>query len=162
GAVPSSQRRVAPRIGETWSMADTDMADSGVVGTQRAARASVPGLDAQATAGPDAITAIDLVGVAKEFRTGGDGVGDGRSMNLSIEEGEFFSLLGPSGCGKTTTMRMIAGFEEPTEGTIFLHGRDVTDVPPNKRDVNMVFQSYALFPHMSVFENVAFGLRRRR
>jgi len=71
-------------------------------------------------------------------------------------------LLGPSGCGKTTTMRMIAGFEEPTEGTIFLHGRDVTDVPPNKRDVNMVFQSYALFPHMSVFENVAFGLRRRR
>src|SRR5215469_8263828 len=142
-------------------MADTDMADSGVVGTQRAARASVPGLDAQATAGPDAIPAIDLVGVAKEFRTGGDVVAAVRSMNLSIAEGEFFSLLGPSGCGKTTTMRMIAGFEEPTEGTIFLHGRDVTNVPPNKRDVNMVFQSYALFPHMSVFENVAFGLRRR-
>ena len=76
-------------------------------------------------------------------------------------EGEFFSLLGPSGCGKTTTMRMIAGFEEPTQGTVRLHGQDVTGVPPNKRDVNMVFQSYALFPHMSVFENVAFGLRRK-
>ncbi|HZC39865.1 MAG TPA: ABC transporter ATP-binding protein, partial [Streptosporangiaceae bacterium] len=77
-------------------------------------------------------------------------------------EGEFFSLLGPSGCGKTTTMRMIAGFEEPTRGEIRLRGADVTDVPPNKRDVNMVFQSYALFPHMSVTENVAFGLRRKR
>ncbi len=76
-------------------------------------------------------------------------------------EGEFFSLLGPSGCGKTTTMRMIAGFEDPTTGTVRLRGRDVTGVPPNKRDVNMVFQSYALFPHMNVFENVAFGLRRR-
>jgi spermidine/putrescine transport system ATP-binding protein len=82
-------------------------------------------------------------------------------MDLQIAEGEFFSLLGPSGCGKTTTMRMIAGFEEPTAGTVRLHGRDVTNVPPNKRDVNMVFQSYALFPHMNVFENVAFGLRRR-
>jgi spermidine/putrescine transport system ATP-binding protein len=82
-------------------------------------------------------------------------------MDLQITEGEFFSLLGPSGCGKTTTMRMIAGFEEPTAGTVSLHGRDVTNVPPNKRDVNMVFQSYALFPHMNVFENVAFGLRRK-
>jgi spermidine/putrescine transport system ATP-binding protein len=70
-------------------------------------------------------------------------------------------MLGPSGCGKTTTMRMIAGFEEPTRGTVRLDGRDVTAAPPNKRDVNMVFQSYALFPHMSVFENVAFGLRRK-
>jgi spermidine/putrescine transport system ATP-binding protein len=70
-------------------------------------------------------------------------------------------MLGPSGCGKTTTMRMIAGFEEPTQGTVRLDGRDVTAAPPNKRDVNMVFQSYALFPHMSVFENVAFGLRRK-
>ena len=70
-------------------------------------------------------------------------------------------MLGPSGCGKTTTMRMIAGFEEPTRGTVRLDGRDVTGAPPNKRDVNMVFQSYALFPHMSVFENVAFGLRRK-
>jgi spermidine/putrescine transport system ATP-binding protein len=142
-------------------MADTDMTDTapagtGLAGTQRAARADVP------AAGAAAVPAIDLVGVAKEFRTGGDVVAAVRSTDLSIAEGEFFSLLGPSGCGKTTTMRMIAGFEEPSEGTIFLHGRDVTDIPPNKRDVNMVFQSYALFPHMSVFENVAFGLRRRK
>jgi spermidine/putrescine transport system ATP-binding protein len=83
-------------------------------------------------------------------------------MNIAIDEGEFFSLLGPSGCGKTTTMRMIAGFEEPTAGAVFLHGVDVTRVPPNKRDVNMVFQSYALFPHMSVADNVAFGLKRKK
>ena len=142
-------------------MADTDMVGTGAAGAQQAPLADVPGPGAQATAGAGATPAIDLVGVAKEFRTGGDLVAAVRSMNLSIAEGEFFSLLGPSGCGKTTTMRMIAGFEEPTAGTIFLHGRDVTDVPPNKRDVNMVFQSYALFPHMNVFENVAFGLRRR-
>jgi spermidine/putrescine transport system ATP-binding protein len=84
-----------------------------------------------------------------------------RGIDLAIRKGEFFSMLGPSGCGKTTTMRMIAGFEEPTQGTVRLDGRDVTAAPPNKRDVNMVFQSYALFPHMSVFENVAFGLRRK-
>ena len=70
-------------------------------------------------------------------------------------------MLGPSGCGKTTTMRMIAGFEEPTTGGIRLHGKDVTGVPPYKRDVNTVFQSYALFPHMNVSSNVAFGLRRK-
>jgi spermidine/putrescine transport system ATP-binding protein len=107
------------------------------------------------------LPAIELAGVSKEFRTAGDVVAAVREMDLQIAEGEFFSLLGPSGCGKTTTMRMIAGFEEPTAGTVRLHGRDVTNVPPNKRDVNMVFQSYALFPHMNVFENVAFGLRRR-
>jgi spermidine/putrescine transport system ATP-binding protein len=83
-------------------------------------------------------------------------------LSLDIAEGEFFSLLGPSGCGKTTTLRMIGGFEEPTRGTVFLTGRDVTDLPPHKRDVNTVFQSYALFPHLDVFENVAFGLRRRK
>ena len=82
-------------------------------------------------------------------------------IDLEIGVGEFFSLLGPSGCGKTTTMRMIAGFEEPTRGEVKLYGKSVLGVPPNKRDVNMVFQSYALFPHMSVFENVAFGLRRK-
>jgi len=108
-----------------------------------------------------ALPAIELADVSKEFRTGGDVVPAVREMDLQIAEGEFFSLLGPSGCGKTTTMRMVAGFEEPTTGTIRLHGKDVTGVPPNKRDVNMVFQSYALFPHMNVFENVAFGLRRR-
>jgi spermidine/putrescine transport system ATP-binding protein len=83
-------------------------------------------------------------------------------VSLDIAVGEFFSLLGPSGCGKTTTLRMIGGFEEPTRGTIYLRGRDVTDLPPHKRDVNTVFQSYALFPHLNVFENVAFGLRRRK
>ena len=80
---------------------------------------------------------------------------------LEIQEGEFFSLLGPSGCGKTTTLAMIGGFEEPTSGTLYLGGDDVTGLPPYRRDVNTVFQSYALFPHLDVFENVAFGLRRR-
>jgi spermidine/putrescine transport system ATP-binding protein len=83
-------------------------------------------------------------------------------LSLDIEEGEFFSMLGPSGCGKTTTLRMIGGFEDPTYGTVFLGGRDVTDLPPYKRDVNTVFQSYALFPHLNVHENVAFGLRRKK
>jgi spermidine/putrescine transport system ATP-binding protein len=83
-------------------------------------------------------------------------------LSLDIPSGEFFSLLGPSGCGKTTTLRMIGGFEEPTRGVIYLGGRDVTDLPPYKRDVNTVFQSYALFPHLDVQENVAFGLRRRK
>jgi spermidine/putrescine transport system ATP-binding protein len=81
---------------------------------------------------------------------------------LDIERGEFFSMLGPSGCGKTTTLRMIGGFEESTSGTIYLGDADVTGLPPFKRDVNTVFQNYALFPHLNVFENVAFGLRRRR
>jgi spermidine/putrescine transport system ATP-binding protein len=107
------------------------------------------------------LPAIELSGVVKEFRARGEVVVAVAGIDLEIAEGEFFSLLGPSGCGKTTTMRMVAGFEEPTEGAIRLHGRDVTGVPPNKRDVNMVFQSYALFPHMNVFENVAFGLRRK-
>ncbi|HUZ35399.1 MAG TPA: ATP-binding cassette domain-containing protein, partial [Streptosporangiaceae bacterium] len=107
------------------------------------------------------LPAIQLSGVVKEFQARGEVVTAVRGIDLAIAEGEFFSLLGPSGCGKTTTMRMIAGFEEPTAGVIQLHGQDVTGVPPNKRDVNMVFQSYALFPHMSVFENVAFGLRRK-
>src|SRR3990172_3993352 len=82
-------------------------------------------------------------------------------VSLAFERGSFFALLGPSGCGKTTTLRMIGGFEEPTSGTIYLGDRDVTGLPPYRRDVNTVFQSYALFPHLSLFENVAFGLRRR-
>ncbi len=81
-------------------------------------------------------------------------------INLEVEDGEFFTLLGPSGCGKTTTLRMIGGFEEPTSGLIELKGQDVTWLPPYKRHVNTVFQNYALFPHLSIFENVAFGLRR--
>jgi spermidine/putrescine transport system ATP-binding protein len=83
-------------------------------------------------------------------------------LSLDVRRGEFFSMLGPSGCGKTTTLRMIGGFEEASAGTIYLGDVDVTGLPPFKRDVNTVFQSYALFPHLTVFENVAFGLRRKR
>ena len=110
----------------------------------------------------DGLAAIELVSVEKEFTAGGHDVRAVEHVDLRIAEGEFFSLLGPSGCGKTTTLRMIAGFEEPTSGQILLHGRDMVGVPPFRRDVNMVFQQYALFPHMDVFENVAFGLRRRK
>ncbi|MEU4217842.1 ABC transporter ATP-binding protein [Actinoplanes sp. NPDC026623] len=106
--------------------------------------------------------AIELAGVHKEYLSHGDRVQAVRRLDLAIAPGEFFSLLGPSGCGKTTTMRMIAGFEEPTGGTVFLDGRDVTRVTPNKRDVNMVFQSYALFPHLTAYQNVAFGLERKK
>ena len=84
------------------------------------------------------------------------------SADFDIAEGEFFSMLGPSGCGKTTTLRMIAGFEQPSSGRILLDGVDVSQTPPHKRDVNTVFQNYALFPHMSVFDNVAFGLRNSK
>jgi len=101
---------------------------------------------------------IRIVGVTKTF---GDftAVDD---LSLDISPGEFFSLLGPSGCGKTTTLRMIGGFEEATAGRIFLGDEDVTDLPPFKRATNTVFQNYALFPHLTVFENIAFGLRRRK
>ena len=84
-----------------------------------------------------------------------------RELTLDIERGEFFTLLGPSGCGKTTTLRMVAGFEEPTSGRILLDGKDVSGLPAFKRSTNTVFQSYALFPHLSVEDNVAFGLRRK-
>jgi spermidine/putrescine transport system ATP-binding protein len=83
-------------------------------------------------------------------------------IDLEVRDGEFFSLLGPSGCGKTTTLRMIGGFEQPTEGTIELQGEDVTWLPAYKRNVNTVFQNYALFPHLTIYENVAFGLRRKK
>ena len=82
------------------------------------------------------------------------------NLSLDIYEREFFALLGPSGCGKTTMMRMLAGFEAPTSGRIELAGKDIGKVPPNKRAVNMMFQSYALFPHLTVWDNIAFGLRR--
>ena len=100
--------------------------------------------------------AIALEGVTKRFGKAEAAV---RDVSLEIGEGEFFSLLGPSGCGKTTTLRMIAGFEVPDEGRIVLQGTDVTTVFSNKRPVNMVFQQYALFPHMSIYDNVAFGLK---
>jgi spermidine/putrescine transport system ATP-binding protein len=83
-------------------------------------------------------------------------------LDLEIERGAFYALLGPSGCGKTTTLRMIGGFELPTEGTVRLGGTEVTNAPPHKRDVNTVFQSYALFPHLTIEKNVAFGLERKK
>jgi spermidine/putrescine transport system ATP-binding protein len=111
-----------------------------------------------AAAEPAAATAdVRLEGVTKRF----DDVVAVDDVSLSIEPGRFFALLGPSGCGKTTTLRMIGGFEEPTEGAIYLGDRDVVGLPPYKRDVNTVFQSYALFPHLTIFENVAFGMRRQ-
>ena len=99
---------------------------------------------------------IELSGLTKRF---GEIAVD--NIDLTVASGEFFSLLGPSGCGKTTTLRLIAGFEQPTSGKILLDGVDVSDVPPHRRNVNTVFQSYALFPFLSVFDNVAFGLRHR-
>ena len=84
------------------------------------------------------------------------------SIDLRIQSGEFFTLLGPSGCGKSTILRMVAGFEEPTGGRIFFDSRDVTTEPPNRRGIGFVFQNYALFPHLSVAENVRFGLRVRK
>lgn len=105
--------------------------------------------------------AVELRRVTKQFGPATE-VPAVTNLSLEIGDGEFFSLLGPSGSGKTTTLRMIAGFEQPTSGRIMLHGADVTDLPPNERDVNTVFQDYALFPHMSVAENVAYGLEVRK
>jgi spermidine/putrescine transport system ATP-binding protein len=100
---------------------------------------------------------VRLVDIVKHF----DEVRAVDGVSVEIPSGSFFAMLGPSGCGKTTTLRMIGGFEEPTSGQIFLGDRDVVGLPPYKRDVNTVFQSYALFPHMTIFDNVAFGLERK-
>ena len=105
---------------------------------------------------PKAVPLICFANVTKQFGA----FTAVKDLTLDIFAGEFFALLGPSGCGKTTLMRMLAGFETPTSGTITLAGADLGGVPPNKRPVNMMFQSYALFPHMSVWDNIAFGLRR--
>ena len=85
-----------------------------------------------------------------------------KNIDLEIEKGKFYTLLGPSGCGKTTILRIIAGFTDVSNGKVTLNGADVTNLPPNKRKVNTVFQDYALFPHMNVFENIAFGLRLKK
>ena len=106
----------------------------------------------------EAAPEIRLVDLTKDFRE----VRAVDAVSLDIRAGEFFSLLGPSGCGKTTTLRMIGGFELPTSGRVELRGRDITNDPPDKRSVNMVFQNYALFPHLDVAGNVGFGLRRRK
>lgn len=109
-------------------------------------------------AASDSAPVIEIDHVVKRF---GDFVAVD-DADFSIGQGEFFSMLGPSGCGKTTTLRMIAGFEQPTSGAVRLEGVDVSKVPPNKRDVNTVFQQYALFPHMNVFDNVAFGPQSKK
>jgi spermidine/putrescine transport system ATP-binding protein len=114
-------------------------------------------LSADQAPGHDRIADVRLDRVTKRF----DDVVAVDDLSLEIERGSFFALLGPSGCGKTTTLRMIGGFEEPTAGAIYLGDREVSGTPPYKRDVNTVFQSYALFPHLTIFENVAFGLRRK-
>ena len=106
----------------------------------------------------DAPVEVGLYGVTKSFGN----VVAVDNVTIEVAHGEFFSLLGPSGCGKTTSLRMIAGFEEPETGRVTLTGRDIVGVPPYKRNVNTVFQSYALFPHLTVFDNVAFGLRRKK
>jgi putative spermidine/putrescine transport system ATP-binding protein len=101
---------------------------------------------------------LNLSGISKQFSD----TYVVQDFNLDVEKGEFVSFLGPSGCGKTTTLRMVAGFETPTTGCIVLDGRDITDSPPNKRNVGMIFQSYALFPNMTVAQNIGFGLRVRK
>jgi len=108
--------------------------------------------------GPGEAGALQLIGISKSFGAGSETLAvDG--IDLQIHSGEFLTLLGPSGCGKTTTLRMIAGFENPTSGELTLDGEDMTGLTPDKRPMAMVFQSYALFPHMSVYDNVAYGLK---
>ncbi|GAA4486820.1 ABC transporter ATP-binding protein [Microbacterium panaciterrae] len=113
---------------------------------------------AQSSAAAPTRGGVEITDVTKRY---GEAVAVDR-LTLSVQPGEFLSLLGPSGCGKTTTLRMIAGFEHPDEGDIHLSGRSVLGLPPNKREVNTVFQAYALFPHMTVAENVAYGLQQRK
>ena len=101
---------------------------------------------------------IELINVSKEY----DDTPAVSDVNLYVKKGEFITFLGPSGCGKTTTLRMIAGFELPTTGKILLNGEDITSLPPHKRPVNTVFQRYALFPHLNVFENIAYGIKLKK
>ncbi|MBR1890875.1 MAG: ATP-binding cassette domain-containing protein, partial [Clostridia bacterium] len=101
---------------------------------------------------------IEIYNITKVF----DGVTVLDNLSLGIKRGQFVTLLGPSGCGKTTLLRLIAGFETPTEGEIFIEGQPITAIPPYKRPVNTVFQKYALFPHLNVFNNVAFGLKLKK
>ena len=101
-------------------------------------------------------TLIELKHVKKVFE---DGVTVIEDLSLEIKKGEFVTLLGPSGCGKTTILRMIGGFEKPTSGELLLNGKDISNLPPNERPINTVFQKYALFPHLNVYDNITFGLK---
>ena len=101
--------------------------------------------------------AIDLKNISKDF----NGVKVLDNLNLYIRQNEFLTLLGPSGCGKTTTLRIIGGFEQPSQGKVMFEGKDITEIPPYQRQINTVFQKYALFPHLNVFDNIAFGLKRK-
>ena len=107
----------------------------------------------------EAGNSIELKHITKQYEDGFTAVSD---FNLEVKRGEFVTFLGPSGCGKTTTLRMIAGFDLPTEGEILLDGKSITNLPPNKRPINTVFQRYALFPHMNIYENIAFGLKQKK
>lgn len=120
------------------------------------------GATAQLADGTAAAGSLELRGLSKHFGEGENLVRAVDNIDLTIHSGEFVTLLGPSGCGKTTTLRMIAGFEDPTTGDIRLDGSSIARTPPNERPMSMVFQSYALFPHMTVFENVAYGLRLQK
>ena len=102
---------------------------------------------------------IELKHVTRSFDDGFSAVTD---FNLEVKRGEFVTFLGPSGCGKTTTLRMIAGFDLPTSGEILLNGRSITDLPPYRRPINTVFQRYALFPHMNIYDNIAYGLKQKK
>ena len=102
---------------------------------------------------------IELKHITRTYEDGFSAVSD---FNLEVKRGEFVTFLGPSGCGKTTTLRMIAGFDLPTSGEILLNGEPITNLPPNKRPINTVFQRYALFPHMNIYENIAFGLKQKK
>ncbi|MCB0074654.1 MAG: ATP-binding cassette domain-containing protein, partial [Caldilineaceae bacterium] len=120
-------------------------------------------MSTQGTSEKSGKVAVELRKLTKTFHDpSGEPVVAVNGVDLTIYDGEFFSLLGPSGCGKTTTLRMIAGLELPTSGSVLIHGREMAEQPPFRRPVNTVFQRYALFPHMTIWENVAFGLRMKK
>src|SRR6185503_11983870 len=149
----------SPTTSRSWAAGDRSRAQRARSAAWRGSVRSVPTGATHSAAG-----CVDSMSIAVELRDVSRSFGDVRavdSVSLAIDDGEFFSMLGPSGSGKTTCLRLIGGFDLPTAGQIFLHGTDASDLPPYERDVNTVFQDYALFPHLSVLDNVAYGLRMR-